>query len=130
MEMVYERIYAADVIALASPIYFYTVTAQCKVLIDRCQSLWSQKYILKKTVPEKRGFFLSVGGTKGKRMFDCAVLTVRYFFDAINATYSGHLLFREIDKKGEIRHHPTALKEAYEAGMRLVNGPPSIDPGF
>jgi multimeric flavodoxin WrbA len=123
MEGMYDRIDAADVIALASPIYFYNVTAQCKVLIDRCQALWSRKYILKQRSGLKRGFFLSVGATKGKRLFDCAILTVKYFFDAINATYSDHLFFREIDTKGEIKDHPTALREAHEAGKRLARDP-------
>jgi len=120
MQEVYDGIDAADVIVLASPIYFYNVTAQCKLLIDRSQALWSRKYVLKQTMDSKTGFFLSVGATKGKRMFDCAILTVKYFFDAVDALYSGHLLFREIDAKGEIRNHPTALTEAYETGKRLV----------
>ncbi len=124
MQGVYDQIDAADAIVLASPIYFYNVTAQCKILIDRCQALWSKKYILREKIRARKGFFLSVGGTKGKKMFDCAVLTVRYFFDAINATYSGHLFFKEIDKKGAIRNHPRALKEAYEAGIRLARGTP------
>ena len=120
MAIVYDQINTADAIVLASPIYFYNVTAQCKVLIDRCQAFWSQKYVLRGTGPQKVGFFLSVGATGGKKMFDGAILTVRYFFDAINAKCSGHLFFRGIDKKGEIRSHPTALNEAYEAGTRLV----------
>jgi multimeric flavodoxin WrbA len=122
MQGIYKRINAADVITLASPIYFYNVTAQCKTLVDRCQTLWSRKYVLKQPAPSKSGFFLSVGATKGKKMFDCAVLTVKYFFDAINATYSGQLLFGEIEAKGEIRNHPTALREAHEAGIGLARG--------
>jgi multimeric flavodoxin WrbA len=120
METAYQEIERADIIALASPIYFYSVTAQCKLLIDRCQTLWSRKYVLKRNSRMKTGFFLSVGATKGKKMFDCAVMTVRYFFDAINATYSGDLLIKEIDAKGEIRNHPTALIDAHEAGTRLA----------
>lgn len=120
MQQVYDRINGAHTIALASPLYFYNVTAQCKALIDRCQALWSLKYVLKQKADKKHGFFLSVGATRGEKMFDCATLTVRYFFDAINATYSGHLLFREIDEKGAIRSHPSALREAYAAGMHLV----------
>ncbi len=129
MQMVYDRIEAVNVIVLASPIYFYNVTAQCKALIDRCQALWSRKYILKKKSPEKSGFFVSVGGTKGKKMFEGAIMTVKYFFDAINATYSGHLLFKEIDEKGEIRNHPTALREAYQTGTRLARSVEWTDAG-
>jgi len=124
MQRIYNQIDDADIIVLASPIYFYNVTAQCKALIDRCQALWSRKYVLRKRSPMKGGFFLSTGGTKGKKMFDGAILTVRYFFDAINATYSGHLLFEEIDQKGEIRTHPTALKDAYQTGAKLAVGTP------
>ncbi len=120
MKAVHYRIDAANVIVLASPIYFYSVTAQCKMLIDRCQALWSRKYKLKEKTHPKRGFFLSVSATRGEKIFDCAILTVRYFFDAVGATYSGHLLFREIEKRGEIRDHPTALREAYEAGSMLT----------
>jgi multimeric flavodoxin WrbA len=122
MQAIYPRIDSADAIVLASPIYFYNVTGQCKVFIDRCQVFWSRKYALKQSTVPKTGFFLSVGATQGKRMFDCATLTVKYFFDAIQATYSGHLLFAGMEKKGDIRNHPTALEEAYEAGMRLVRG--------
>jgi multimeric flavodoxin WrbA len=123
MQEIYDQINAAHAIALASPVYFYNVTAQCKALIDRCQTFWSRKYVLKEKAAKKHGFFLSVGATRGKKMFDCVTLTVRYFFDAINATYSGHLLFRGIDEKGVIRNHPTALKEAYAAGMNLAANP-------
>ncbi len=129
MQRIYSQIDEADMIVLASPIYFYNVTAQCKALIDRCQALWSRKYLLRKRSPMKGGFFLSVGGTKGKKMFDGAILTVRYFFDAINATYSGHLLFKEIDKKGAVKNHPTALREAYETGTRLVKSIAWTDAG-
>ncbi|MBW2059175.1 MAG: flavodoxin family protein [Deltaproteobacteria bacterium] len=122
MQRVYDRIDEAAVVALASPIYFYNVTAQCKILIDRCQALWSRKYILKMKYHAKKGFFLSVGATRGKKMFDCAVLTVKYFFDAVGAVYAGDLLFCQVEGRGEIRNHPTALRQAYEAGAGLAGG--------
>ena len=84
---------------------------------------------MRKTARARTGFFLSVGATKGKKMFDWAILTVKYFFDAISATYSRHLLFREIDRKGEIRNHPTALAEAHKAGTRLTRSTLQRDTG-
>jgi len=127
MQEIYPRLMAADYIILASPIFFYGVTAQAKRMIDRCQALWAQKYVLKKTsMAEKekvkrKGWFLSVGGSRGARVFEGAILTARYFFDALNVQYAGELTFRKIDAKGFIKKHPTALKEAFEAGRRLVN---------
>jgi len=126
MKKVYPKLVEADCIILASPIFFYGVTAWAKAFIDRVQSLWVRKYRLK-LPPEKpgrrrKGFFISVGATKGARLFDGAMLTVKYFFDAVGADFAGQLLFKGVEDKGDIRNHPTALREAFEAGKALVNG--------
>jgi hypothetical protein len=55
-------------------------------------------------------------------LFDGAILTVKYFFDAIDVQYSAELLIRGVDKKGEIKKHPTALSEAFQIGRRLAQG--------
>ena len=121
MDDIYDKLLAADVIIVASPMFFYTISAQLMVLISRCQALWARKYVLKTmNIPEKRGAFIAVGATKGKKLFDGPVLTAKYFFQAINAMYIEELLIRSIDKKGEIKDHPTALVDAYEMGKRLV----------
>ena len=120
MEKVYPKLLEADWIILASPIFFYGVTAWTKALIDRVQSLWVRKYRLK--IPQENpgrrrmGFFISVGATKGARLFDGAMLTVQYFFDALGVDFAGHLLFKGVEGKGDIRSHPTALRQAFEAG--------------
>lgn len=123
MQNVYVKLLEADHIILASPMFFYGLTSQLKALIDRCQALWVRKYILKQMPPratKRKGIFISVGATKGKRLFDGAILTLKYFFDAIDVEYSGELLIRSVEKKGEIRQHPTALAKAFEMGRRLV----------
>jgi multimeric flavodoxin WrbA len=50
MQLMYSKLFEADYIVLASPIYFGGVSAQLKPFIDRCQTLWSRKYILKETL--------------------------------------------------------------------------------
>jgi len=125
MQKIYRKLLEADIIILASPIFFYGVTAWAKALIDRCQALWSRKYILRdeslgREGKRRKGFFISVGGTKGKRVFEGAILTAKYFFDVINAEYVGELVFREVDAKGDILKHREALQQAFESGRRLV----------
>ena len=128
MQELYPKLMDADYIILASPIFFYGITAQAKGMIDRCQALWARKYILKESFrgkeksAQRRGWFLSVGGSGGAKVFEGAILTVRYFFDALDVVYSGELTFRKIDTKGAIKKHPTALQEAFQAGQRLVTG--------
>ena len=127
MEGVYQSLEQHDRIVLASPIYFYGVTSQTKALIDRSQALWCRKYRLGKSGKDRghgrprKGFFISVGATKGKNLFEGTVLTIRYFFDAIDVEYSGELLYKKIDSKGAIRDHPTALKDCYQAGRDFVS---------
>ena len=125
MQKIYPKLLEADIIILASPIFFYGVTAWAKALIDRCQALWSRKYILKdeslgKEGKRRKGFLISVGGTKGQRVFEGAILTAKYFFDVLNSEYVGELVFREVDAKGDILKRPEALQQAFEAGRKLV----------
>ncbi|MCK5008559.1 MAG: flavodoxin family protein [Spirochaetales bacterium] len=121
MDDIYPKLISADAIIVASPIFFYAVSAQLKALIDRCQALWARKYILKTlTGPARKGAFIAVGATRGEKLFEGSILTVRYFFKAINAEYADELLIRGIDKRGEIKEHPAALADAFELGKRLV----------
>ena len=123
MQQVYSKLLEAEGIILASPMFFYGLTSQVKALIDRCQALWVRKHVLKQ-IPlrptRSKGIFISVGATKGTRLFEGAQLTLKYFFSAIDVEYSGELLIRGVDKKGEIKEHPTALEEAFQIGRRLA----------
>jgi len=128
MEKIYPKLLEADVIILASPIFFYGVTAWAKALIDRSQALWARKYLLKdpslgKEGKKRKGFFISVGATKGQKIFEGAILTVKYFFDVFNVEYVGELLFRGVEAKSDILKHPEALQQAFEAGRRLIQNP-------
>jgi multimeric flavodoxin WrbA len=121
MQQVYPKLLEVDGLILASPIFFYGLTSQVKALVDRCQALWVMKH--KRPAPRgRKGVFIAVGATKGERLFDGAVLTVKYFFDAIGVEYSGELLIRGVDKKGQIRKQPAALAQALALGKSLVPG--------
>jgi len=121
MDIIIPKLLEADGIIVASPMFFYGITAQLKALIDRCQALWVRRNILK-TIPDssKKGAFIGVGATKGKQLFDGSILTVRYFFQAFGAEYVDELLVRGVDKRGEIKEHPDLLEEAFALGERLV----------
>jgi len=125
MQLLYKKLLEADHIIFASPIFFYGVTSQAKAVVDRCQALWVRRHVLgmgKEDKRERRGVFISVGATRGTKLFDGAVLTVKYFFDAIGVKYSGDLLVRGIDNKGQIKERPEALEDAFRLGQELVRG--------
>ena len=124
MQMVYDELEKADRIVLASPVQFMGVSAQAKAMIDRCQALWARKYILKQPpLGDKRprkGLFVSVGGMKLANLFEPALATVKAWFKVLDIDYGGDLLFPGVDEKGAIKEHPTALKDAFLAGQKLV----------
>jgi multimeric flavodoxin WrbA len=125
MQALYKKLLEADYVIFASPMFFYGVTSQAKAIIDRCQALWVRKHVLgmgKEDKRERRGVFISVGATRGTKLFDGAVLTVKYFFDAIGVRYSGDLLVKGIDNQAQIKEHPTALEDAFRLGQQLVRG--------
>jgi len=125
MQSLYPKLSDTDVLALASPIFFYSVSAQTKAFIDRCQAFWAKKYLLNQPVASgkglRKGVFLSVGGSKGEKIFDGALMTMKYFFDSLDMVFYKSLLFRGVDEKGEILHHPTAMAEAYDLGKKLAS---------
>lgn len=120
-----DSILASHGLILASPIFFYTVSAHTKMFMDRCQSLWVKKYWIEKVQPgqqkpKRKGLFISVGATKGKRLFEGTLLTLKYFFDVLDMELWRSLLYRGLDFEGDIQKHPEYLQEAYQAGKALV----------
>lgn len=125
MQWIHAELRSADRLALASPIFFMGLTAQTKAMIDRCQALWVLKYVLKLPVAtnqgkKRKGLFISVGGTRGRKLFEPALATVKIFFKTSEFKYAGDLLYRGIDEKGAILKHLTALNEAFDAGQKLA----------
>ncbi len=113
----------ADLIVLGTPVFFYGATAQLKCLIDRSQVLWARKYVLNLEDPGRKwrqGFFLSVGATRGKDLFDGISLTAKYFFDAVGASFDGSLTYKRIERPNEIEEHPTAMSDAREKAKEFV----------
>lgn len=118
MQPLYEKIGAADALIFASPIYFYSVSAWAKAAIDRAQALWSRKYVLQdpRYTAEKQGFFIGVGATRGSRLFDGTLLTMKYYFDAAGYFPAGELLVRGMDKKGAVKHSAEYFAAARQLG--------------
>lgn len=126
----YDRLESCDRMLIATPVFFYAPPAQLKCLIDRCQSFFVRKYILRRPVlppaaPKREMFLVAVGGTKGEKVFDATFLTLKYFLDALDMELANSLLYKGIDEKGDILKHPSAIQEAYEMGLSLGKDRPA-----
>ena len=125
-QQVRDKILNAQGLMLASPVFFYTVSAHTKILMDRFQSLWVKKYWVDKTPPEqqtntRKGLFISTGATKGKKLFDGMLLTIKYFFDVLDMELWKSLLYRQLDFQDDVLKHPEYLEEAYDAGKAFTS---------
>lgn len=121
MQIIYGKVEEADAIILASPIFFGSLSAQTKMMIDRFQCVWRAKNISRKQVFEKRkaGAFISVQGSNRKDFFGNARSIVKNFFVTINADYKEDLYCFGIDEKDAILKHPELLKKAFRLGEKL-----------
>ena len=127
MESVYPLLEEADIVFLASPVFFYGLTAQAKALVDRSQALWSKRMLNRSPEQRKsyhggRGYLITAGATRGKRIFDGIELEARYFFDALDMSYEGGLLLRSMEKKSDARDRPEAFEQAFDMGRKAVTG--------
>jgi len=125
MQQVYPLLDEADAVILAVPMFFYSAPAVAKALIDRAQARWSRR-MLKKTREQRksydsgRGYLIAVGATKGQNLFLGVELVAKYFYDALDMSYEGGVMFRGVDAKDAIKNHPEYLQEAYELGRSIV----------
>lgn len=123
MQQIYPALRGADRIILASPIYFFGLSAQTKIMIDRCQPLWCEKYIHNMPLEgstHRKGLLVLVGGMKRQVGVDCSSATATAFFRSVSVEEHKTLAYLGIDVKGAITSHPTALQDVYEAARSLT----------
>ena len=120
-----DQILASQGLMLASPVFFYTVSAHTKILMDRFQSLWVKKHWIDQAARDqqtlhRQGLFISAGATKGKKLFDGILLSLKYFFEVIDMELWKALLYRGLDFEGDVLKFPRYLDEAYQTGKEFA----------
>jgi len=124
--ILYEKILASDCLAVASPIYTMGITAELKGFIDRQQYLWARKFILKTLyfsdvhIKRHKGIFISTAGLGWENVFDGAFPVITALFNTTGFEYYDNVIANDMDRFGGIRNHPTALKEAFDKGMKIA----------
>ena len=118
----YDKIDKADVLIIASPIFFTSISAQTKMMIDRLQSRWVSTNLLSKPHSDsiKKGAFISVCAAQRLDFFDCAKKIIKAAFTTIGAEYSEELFLKGIESKGQVKRAKGALKKAYILGKNLL----------
>ena len=108
-----EKMIAADVIVMATPVYFYTMDAQMKAFIDRCVARYTE-------ISNKAFYFIATAADAEKRSLERTIEGFRGFLYCLEgAQEKGVVYGAGAWKKGDIKESP-AMNEAYEMGRRAL----------
>lgn len=124
-QSILDRMLAADRIIFATPVFFLTVSTQAKLLIDRGQCLWMRKNALHlplfEPTRDRRGMFIAVGGSRGKRQFQCVRRPILSYFNYLEVDCVASLCVNQVDEKGAILGRSDALEHAFRLGQALAD---------
>ncbi len=119
MQDIYPRLRCADVMVLATPVFFSGPSAQLKAMIDRTQACWVERFVLKRPVSDtarmRRGLLLSVGARGGEANFQAVEKIVRTFFYTQSVKYQDGLFFPNVDHKAGILSVDGAMSRVQDA---------------
>ena len=122
-QAVYAKIMKADGVILASPVFFGSLSAQTKIMIDRFQCYWRYKYVLKssRTVNTRPGCFICVEASERDSFLENAKSIAKNLFATIGLDYGKELLCKGMDKKESVISDPDCLKKAFDMGNGLLS---------
>lgn len=112
MEEIYRKLKAADMVVIASPVYFYGISAQLKAIVDRLHTP------MRKEFPIKKLALLLVGAATLPNLFDPIKLQYQLVLDYFHLEDAGMVLVRGVKEKGEIKN-TKALEDAYQLGLTI-----------
>lgn len=126
MKIVYHALESSDVIVLGSPVYFDTVSAQTKLMIDRCNCLTlyvkdpQGRYRFEKRIEKKRkGVFIAVAGKEQE--FNTILTSIKGFFEWANLELADTILYaHDDDELGGVGKNKKRMEESFEIGVRVT----------
>ena len=112
MAKILESMIEADVLVLASPVYFYSIDAQLKAVIDRTVARWLE-------VKDKEFYYIVTMADEDKASADRTLECFRGYADCVEgAVEKGVIIGSGVYEKGSVRDTP-AFQEAYEMGKSV-----------
>lgn len=112
MQRIYPKLWEADILVAASPVYFYGVSAQLKAIIDRCHTPMRNQFRIRKLA------LILVGGAARTTLFDAILCQYQLMLTYFHLQDGGKVLVPGVRAPGAIQGHP-ALEEAYRLGAGL-----------
>jgi multimeric flavodoxin WrbA len=118
MQPIYKKLVESNAWVIASPVYWFTMSAQTKLFMDRCFALLGYK----KNVFKGKRIAIAMSYADADPFSSGCVNALRAFQDAF--TYTGStivgMVYGSADKPGEIKSNKRLMTQAEELGKELV----------
>ena len=107
-----QKIIDADVLVLASPVYFYSIDAQLKTVIDRTVARWTE-------VKNKEFYYIVTCANAERESQERTLECFRGYADCVEGAVEKGIIYGVgVYQPGEIRN-TSFLSQAYEMGKRI-----------
>ncbi len=112
MAEIYKKLKVADIMVIASPVYFYGISAELKAIVDRLHTPMRNGFQVKKLA------LLLVGAATLPELFDAIKLQYQLVLNFFHLEDAGMVLVRGVKDIGDIKS-TKALEEAYKLGISI-----------
>ena len=113
MADILQKIIDCDVLVLSSPVYFYSICAQLKTLIDRCVARWRE-------IANKDLYYIATAAEADEDTLDTTLACFHGFAMCIDGyEEKGTLYGKGVYEKGEVKDRPELMTIAYEMGQSI-----------
>lgn len=112
MAEILDKMIKADVIVMATPVYFYTMDAQLKTVIDRCIAGYTK-------IKNKDFYFIATAAADSKKYMEKTIDGLRGFTDCLdNVKEKGVIYAHSVWNAGDVKEK-SYMKEAYNMGLNI-----------
>ena len=112
MKEILEKIIKADTIVLSSPVYFYSIDAQLKTVIDRIVAKWLE-------IKNKEFYYIMTAAEDSQTVMDCTLECFRGLAACLDGSVEKGIIYAKgVYKVGDIKN-TTYLQQAYNMGKNV-----------
>lgn len=112
MKEILDKMIAADVLVLATPVYFYSISSRMKTLIDRVYAKYNE-------IRDKEMYFILTAGDNREQYVKRAIESLRGFASCLAGSKEKGIIYGlGIHKAGDIKESQ-AMAQAYEMGKNI-----------
>lgn len=113
MQKVYGKLKTADLVVIASPVYFYGISAQLKAVVDRLHTPMRQNFPIKKLA------LILVGAATLPELFDAIKMQYQLVLSFFELEDAGMVLVSGAKDKGDVKNSD-GLRKAYKLGLSII----------